>query len=99
VQPLAPGRIHADVNGGVGSLSGGPGMSRGGGADEAEALEAMGGMASAMWVTVGLLARDGFALQVKLKKTKGVHEAYRCGKTGLYYIYEPAGGALTVARK
>lgn len=30
---------------------------------------------------------------------EGVHEAYRCGKTGLYYIYEPAGGALTVARK
>ena len=87
----APGRIHADVYGG-----GGGSGSR---SEEAEATEAMTGMATAMWVTVGLLARDGFALQIKLKKTKGVHEAYRCAKTGLYYIYEPAGGALTVARK
>lgn len=95
----APGRLHADVYGGGGAVGDGPGMSRGGGADEAEAAETMKAMATAMWVTVGLLARDGFALQVKLKKTKGVHEAYRCGKTGLYYVYEPAGGAITVARK
>ena len=87
----APGRMHADVYGGNGV--------GGGDADEAEATEAMGGMPSGVWVTVGLLARDGFALQIKLKKTKGVHEAYRCAKTGLYYIYEPAGGALTIARK
>jgi hypothetical protein len=44
----------------------GLGMSRGGGADEAAALAAMGEMATAVWVTVGLLARDGFALQVGL---------------------------------
>jgi hypothetical protein len=56
-------------------------------------------MPNGVWVTIGQLSRDGFALQLKLKKTKGVHEAYRCGKSGKYYVYEPSGGAITVLRK
>ena len=47
----------------------------------------------------GLLARDGFAAQLKLKKTPGVHEAYRCARSGVYWVYEPAGGFVTVTRK
>jgi hypothetical protein len=87
----APGRVRADVSGG--------GVDRGTAGEEAEALAAMAALPNAMWVTVGLLARDGFALQLKLKKTPGVHEAYRCAKTGVYWVYEPSGGFLTTARK
>jgi hypothetical protein len=89
----APGRVRADVSGGGG------GVDRGTAGEEAEALAAMAALPNAMWVTVGLLARDGFALQLKLKKTPGVHEAYRCAKTGVYWVYEPSGGFLTTARK
>ena len=62
----------------------------------AEANDATTELPSAMWVTVGLLARDGFALQVKLKRCAKAHEAYRCQRTGLFWVYEPAGGFLTV---
>ena len=87
----APGRVRADVVGG--------GAAPGDFEQEAAAVAQMAEMPSAVWVTVGLLARDGFALQVKLKRTPGVHEAYRCAKTGLYWVYEPAGGAVTTAKK
>ena len=87
----APGRVRADVSGG--------GVDRGTAAEEAEALAAMAALPNAMWVTVGLLARDGFAAQLKLKKTPGVHEAYRCAKTGVYWVYEPSGGFVTTARR
>lgn len=87
----APGRVRADVSGG--------GVDRGTAAEEAEALAAMAALPNAMWVTVGLLARDGFAAQLKLKKTPGVHEAYRCAKTGVYWVYEPSGGFVTAARR
>ena len=53
----------------------------------------MAALPNAMRVTVGLLARDGFAAQLKLKKTPGVHEAYRCARTGVYWVYEPSGGS------
>lgn len=87
----APGRVKADVSGG--------GVDRGSVAEEAEAVSQMENLPAAMWVTCGLLARDGFAVQLKLKKTQGVHEAYRCAKTGVYWVYEPSGGFVTVARK
>jgi hypothetical protein len=89
----APGRVRADVSGGGG------GVDRGTAGEEAEALAAMAALPNAMWVTVGLLARDGFAAQLKLKKTPGVHEAYRCAKTGVYWVYEPSGGFVTTARR
>ena len=88
----APGRVRADV-------SGGGGVDRGTAGEEAEALAAMAALPSAMWVTVGLLARDGFAAQLKLRRTPGVHEAYRCAKTGVYWVYEPSGGFVTTARR
>ena len=86
----APGRPHADVYGAGGS-----------GVDGAasDAIRELSDMPNGVWVTIGQLSRDGFALQLKLKKTKGVHEAYRCGKSGKYYVYEPSGGAITVLRK
>jgi hypothetical protein len=85
----APGKLKADVGGATMAPE-----------DEAretaEANDAMAELPSAMWVTVGLLARDGFALQVKLKRCAKAHEAYRCQRTGLFWVYEPAGGFLTV---
>ena len=85
----APGKLKADVGGATMAPE-----------DEAretaEANAAMAELPSAMWVTVGLLARDGFALQVKLKRCAKAHEAYRCQRTGLFWVYEPAGGFLTV---
>ena len=86
-----PGRVRADFSGG--------GVDRGTAGEEAEALAAMAALPSAMWVTVGLLARDGFAAQLKLKRTPGVHEAYRCAKTGAHWVYEPSGGFVTTARR
>lgn len=86
-----PGRARADFSGG--------GVDRGTAGEEAEALAAMAALPSAMWVTVGLLARDGFAAQLKLKRTPGVHEAYRCAKTGVHWVYEPSGGFVTTARR
>lgn len=107
----APGRVRADVVGGGLGIGGGGigiggggigiggGINRGSLKEETEALAQMQTLPSAMWVTVGLLARDGFAAQLKLKKTPGVHEAYRCARSGVYWVYEPAGGFMTVTRK
>jgi hypothetical protein len=89
--PAPGGRVGA-------AIRGGGAVDRGTPAEESEALEAMSSLPSALWVTVGLLARDGFAAQLKLKKTAGVHEAYRCLKTGKYWVYEPSGGFITIAR-
>ena len=77
------GRIKADIAGGNSA------------SEEAEATAQLADLPPAMWITCGQVARDGFALQLKLKRTGGVHEAWRCAKTGVYYVYEPGGGALT----
>ncbi|GMH44294.1 hypothetical protein BSKO_12228 [Bryopsis sp. KO-2023] len=49
-----------------------------------------------VWLTVGLLAADGFALQLKLKKSNKNLE--RSKDEGLWHIYHPVGGAITVAQ-
>ena len=77
------GRIKADIAGGNSA------------SEEAEAASKLDDIPAGVWVTCGQVARDGFALQLKLKRTAGVHEAWRCAKTGVYYVYEPGGGALT----
>ncbi|PNW79580.1 hypothetical protein CHLRE_08g358751v5 [Chlamydomonas reinhardtii] len=50
--------------------------------------------AAVLWVTVGLLAVDGLALQVKLKKAPKPKERDRVA--GVWYAYHPVAGALTV---
>uniref|UniRef100_A0A061SCF1 Zinc finger mynd domain-containing protein 10-like n=1 Tax=Tetraselmis sp. GSL018 TaxID=582737 RepID=A0A061SCF1_9CHLO len=47
-----------------------------------------------VWLTVGLLAVDGFALQVRLKKSPSVFE--RDPQVGEWFVYEPSGGAITL---
>lgn len=49
-----------------------------------------------VWVTVGLLAVDGIALQVKLKRDDKPKQ--RDKFSGVWYCYRPVGGALTVLR-
>lgn len=49
------------------------------------------------WVTVGLLAQDGFALQLRLKRVPG--SEIRNRETGIWHMYCPVGGALTILNK
>lgn len=51
-------------------------------------------MPGSVWLTVGILATDGFVLQLRLKKLE--EQAVRNKATGVWHIYHPAGGALTV---
>lgn len=51
-------------------------------------------MPQGLWVTVGLLAQDKFALQLRLKRKNGCRE--RNAEAGIYYLYSPVGGALTI---
>ncbi|KAG2424422.1 hypothetical protein HXX76_014475 [Chlamydomonas incerta] len=52
--------------------------------------------APVLWVTVGLLAVDGLALQIKLKKAARPKERDRVA--GVWYAYHPVAGALTVLK-
>ncbi|KAK9802993.1 hypothetical protein WJX73_006147 [Symbiochloris irregularis] len=47
-----------------------------------------------VWVTVGLLATDGFALQLKCRKVEAA--AHRDSALGCWCVYVPVGGALNV---
>ncbi|KAF5841932.1 hypothetical protein DUNSADRAFT_10103 [Dunaliella salina] len=49
-----------------------------------------------VWVTIGLLATDGLALQLKLKRADKPRERDRV--LGVWCAYHPVGGALTVVR-
>jgi len=49
-----------------------------------------------VWVTIGLLATDGLALQLKLKRADKPRERDRI--LGVWCAYHPVGGALTVVR-
>lgn len=53
--------------------------------------------APVLWVTVGLLAVDGLALQIKLKKAPKPKERDRV--SGVWYAYHPVAGALTLLRQ
>eukprot|EP00879_Flechtneria_rotunda_P023002 GHRR01024313.1.p1 GENE.GHRR01024313.1~~GHRR01024313.1.p1 ORF type:complete len:665 (+),score=279.07 GHRR01024313.1:673-2667(+) len=52
------------------------------------------GPPAGLWLTVGLLAADGFALQLRLKKADKPKERDRAEST--WYAYHPVGGAITV---
>lgn len=47
-----------------------------------------------LWVTVGILAADGLAVQIKLKKAD--QPTIKDKQAGVYWVYYPAGGAVTV---
>lgn len=51
-------------------------------------------MPGVVWLTIGILATDGFALQLKLKRDAGA--AVRDKEAGVYCAYVPVGGAVTV---
>lgn len=51
----------------------------------------------AVWVTVGLLAKDGVALQLRARRAESWSECSFDGSTGKWSVYRPIGGALTVA--
>ncbi|KAF8056136.1 Zmynd10 [Scenedesmus sp. PABB004] len=51
------------------------------------------GAPAALWLTVGLLAADGFALQLRLKRAERPSERDR--QAG-WFAYHPVGGAITV---
>ena len=52
-------------------------------------------LAPVIWLTVGLLAVDGFVLQLKLKRAAKPKE--RDAASGTWYCYHAVGGALTIA--
>ena len=52
-----------------------------------------------LWVTVGLLATEGLAVQLKLKRAKRVRAAHCDAASGELYLYEVAGGAVTALIK
>ena len=54
--------------------------------------ESLAGIPAGVWLTVGLLAQDGFALQLKLKRTTAPRER----DEGVWYVYHVVGGAITV---
>jgi hypothetical protein len=64
------------------------------GADaDAEAWRAAPGV---VWVTLGSLARDGFALQLRLARVASPAATALDGLTGALMLYRLAGGALTL---
>ena len=52
--------------------------------------------APVLWVTLGSLARDGFALQLRLARVESPGLAGVDGATGAAMLYRMAGGALTL---
>lgn len=51
----------------------------------------------AVWVTVGLLAKDGLALQLRARRAESWRECSFDSGTGKWSVYRAVGGALTVA--
>ena len=52
-------------------------------------------LAPVIWLTIGLFATDGFALQLKLKK--GEQRMERDETRGSWNVYHPVGGAINLA--
>lgn len=51
----------------------------------------------AIWVTVGLLAKDGLALQIRARRAESWRDCSFDSSTGKWSVYRPIGGALSVA--
>lgn len=49
------------------------------------------------WMTVGLLGQNGFALQLRLKRVPG--SEIRNREAGIWHMYCPVGGALTILKE
>ncbi|GAX77785.1 hypothetical protein CEUSTIGMA_g5228.t1 [Chlamydomonas eustigma] len=63
---------------------------------EASLREEVSELPPIVWLTVGLLASDGIALQLKLRRADKAQQRDRI--SGVWYAYHPCGGALTVKR-
>lgn len=50
-----------------------------------------------LWVTVGILAADGIAVQLKLKRAETA--TVKDKSVGVYWVYYPVGGAVTVRQE
>lgn len=50
-----------------------------------------------VWLNVGLLATDGFVLQLKLKKQ--FEDLERNREEGMWDVYRPVGGAITILQE
>jgi len=59
-----------------------------------KSAEAVAAVPAGLWLTVGLLAKDGFALQLRLKRCDAPTERDRA--TGAWDAYHVVGGAITV---
>ena len=59
--------------------------------------EEISALATGIWVTVGLLAQNRFALQLRLKRKTTA--AIRSKDQGIWHLYVPIGGALTVLKE
>jgi hypothetical protein len=64
------------------------------GAEAAE--EAWRAAPQVVWVTLGSLARDGFAVQLRLARVESPGAAGIDGHAGALMLYRPAGGAVTL---
>jgi hypothetical protein len=63
-------------------------------APEHKFRQALDSVPAALWVTVGLLAQDRIAVQIKLQRTS--IPTKRDTDTGRWHVYYPVAGALTV---
>lgn len=63
---------------------------------DAPIKDLVGELPAVVWVTVGLLAVDGAALQLKLKRTDKPTQRDRMA--GSWNVYHPVGGAITIRR-
>jgi hypothetical protein len=63
-------------------------------AAETKSKDGLDAIPASLWVTIGLLAQDGFALQVRLRRTAKPSE--RDKATGTWHVYHAVGGAITL---
>lgn len=63
-------------------------------AAETKGQDGLAAIPASLWVTIGLLAQDGFALQVKLKRAAKPTERDRTH--GTWHVYHAVGGAITL---
>lgn len=53
----------------------------------------------ACWITIGLLPRDGIALQVKVRRLGRVSQEHMDAATGEYFLYRPSVAYVTLSPK
>ena len=66
-------------------------------AAETKAKEDVDRVPVGLWVTIGLLAKDGFALQLRMKRTSQPCE--RDKADGTWHVFHAVGGAITLLER